>query len=196
MLSFLTASGLRDLSFRTRLGWRPHTINTDSLASLHSTQLARLTLTLFSLVRPNSIVTLSLRSSWAAPVSKLTSGCGHLRPRPPDRGKRLRAAPVLGNSAQAVVLTSQGMARSVSGPRRALGRRRQMPANIFACLLHTEHKCHGRRPYLLALTSNARMSLVSDASVCAEQHGHFQDELARECLRCSWAAPVPEHTCV
>ena len=44
MLSFLTASGLRDLSFRTRLGWRPHTINTDSLASLHSTQLARLTL--------------------------------------------------------------------------------------------------------------------------------------------------------
>ena len=47
MLSFLTASGLRDLSFRTRLGWRPHTINTDSLASLHSTQLARLTLTLF-----------------------------------------------------------------------------------------------------------------------------------------------------
>jgi len=47
MLSFLTASGLRDLSFRTRLGWRPHTINTDSLASLHSTQLARLTLTAF-----------------------------------------------------------------------------------------------------------------------------------------------------
>ena len=47
MLSFLTASGLRDLSFRTRLGWRPHTINTDSLASLHSTQLARLTLTFF-----------------------------------------------------------------------------------------------------------------------------------------------------
>ena len=44
MLSFLTASVLRDLSFRTRLGWRPHTINTDSLASLHSTQLARLTL--------------------------------------------------------------------------------------------------------------------------------------------------------
>ena len=47
MLSFLTASGLRDLSFRTRLGWRPHTINTDSLASLHSTQLTRLTLTFF-----------------------------------------------------------------------------------------------------------------------------------------------------
>ena len=47
MLSFLTASVLRDLSFRTRLGRRPHTINTDSLASLHSTQLARLTLTLF-----------------------------------------------------------------------------------------------------------------------------------------------------
>ena len=47
MLSFLTASVLRDLSFRTRLGWRPHTINTDSLASLHSTQLARLTLTFF-----------------------------------------------------------------------------------------------------------------------------------------------------
>ena len=45
MPSFLTASVLRDLSFRTRLGWRPHTINTDSLASLHSTQLARLTLT-------------------------------------------------------------------------------------------------------------------------------------------------------
>ena len=32
MLSFLTASVLRDLSFRTRLGRRPHTINTDSLA--------------------------------------------------------------------------------------------------------------------------------------------------------------------
>ena len=47
MLSFLTASVLRDLSFRTRLGRRPHTINTDSLASLHSTQLARLTLTFF-----------------------------------------------------------------------------------------------------------------------------------------------------
>ena len=47
MLSFLTASGLRDLSFRTRLGWRPHTINTDSLASLHSTQLTRLTHTFF-----------------------------------------------------------------------------------------------------------------------------------------------------
>ena len=45
MPSFLTASVLRDLSFRTRLGRRPHTINTDSLASLHSTQLARLTLT-------------------------------------------------------------------------------------------------------------------------------------------------------
>ena len=47
MLSFLTASVLRDLSFKTRLGRRPHTINTDSLAPLHSTQLARLTLTLF-----------------------------------------------------------------------------------------------------------------------------------------------------
>ena len=47
MLSCLTASVLRDLSFRTRLGRRPHTINTDSLASLHSTQLARLTLTFF-----------------------------------------------------------------------------------------------------------------------------------------------------
>ena len=47
MLSFLTASVLRDLSFRTRLGWRPHTINTDSLASLHSTQLARLNITFF-----------------------------------------------------------------------------------------------------------------------------------------------------
>ena len=47
MLSFLTASVLRDLSFKTRLGRRPHTINTDSLASLHSTQLARLTLTFF-----------------------------------------------------------------------------------------------------------------------------------------------------
>ena len=47
MLSFLTASVLRDLSFRTRLGRRPHTINTDSLASLHSTQLDRLTLTFF-----------------------------------------------------------------------------------------------------------------------------------------------------
>ena len=47
MLSFLTASVLRDLSFRTRLGRRPHTINADSLASLHSTQLARLTLTFF-----------------------------------------------------------------------------------------------------------------------------------------------------
>ena len=44
MLSFLTASVLRDLSFKTRLGRRPHTINTDSLASLHSTQLARITL--------------------------------------------------------------------------------------------------------------------------------------------------------
>ena len=44
MLSFPMASVLRDLSFRTRLGRRPHTINTDSLASLHSTQLARLTL--------------------------------------------------------------------------------------------------------------------------------------------------------
>ena len=47
MLSFLTASVLRDLSFKTRLGRRPHTINTDSLASLHSTQLTRLTLTFF-----------------------------------------------------------------------------------------------------------------------------------------------------
>ena len=47
MPSFLTASVLRDLSFRTRLGRRPHTINTDSLASLHSTQLDRLTLTFF-----------------------------------------------------------------------------------------------------------------------------------------------------
>ena len=47
MLSFLTASVLRDLSFRTRLGRRPRTINTDSLASLHSTQLDRLTLTFF-----------------------------------------------------------------------------------------------------------------------------------------------------
>ena len=47
MLSFLTASVLRDLSYRTRLGRRPHTINTDSLASLHSTQLDRLTLTFF-----------------------------------------------------------------------------------------------------------------------------------------------------
>ena len=46
-MSFLTASVLRDLSFKTRLGRRPHTINTDSLASLHSTQLARLTLTFF-----------------------------------------------------------------------------------------------------------------------------------------------------
>ena len=44
-----------------------------------------------------------------------------------------------------------------------------MPADIFACLLHTEHKCHGRRPYLLVLTSNARINLVSDASVCAEK---------------------------
>ena len=44
-----------------------------------------------------------------------------------------------------------------------------MPANIFACLLHTEHKCHGRRPYLLVPTSNARINLVSDASVCAEK---------------------------
>ena len=44
MLSSLTASVLSDLSFKTRLGRRPHTINTDSLASLHSTQLARLTL--------------------------------------------------------------------------------------------------------------------------------------------------------
>ena len=75
MLSFLTASGLRDLSFRTRLGWRPHTINTDSLASLHSTQLARLTLTTFFL--PRSIKRISdegvsswidddYRRSWAA----------------------------------------------------------------------------------------------------------------------------------
>ena len=47
MLSFLTASVLRDLSFRTRLRRRPHTINADSLASLHSTQLDRLTLTFF-----------------------------------------------------------------------------------------------------------------------------------------------------
>ena len=47
MLSFLTASVLRDLSFKTRLGRRPHTINADSLASLHSTQLTRLTLTFF-----------------------------------------------------------------------------------------------------------------------------------------------------
>ena len=47
MLSFLTASVFRELSFRTRLGRRPHTINTDSLASLHSTQLDRLTLTFF-----------------------------------------------------------------------------------------------------------------------------------------------------
>ena len=47
MLSFLTASVLRDLSFGTRIGRRPHTIYTDSLASLHSTQLARLTLTFF-----------------------------------------------------------------------------------------------------------------------------------------------------
>ena len=47
MLSVLTASVLRDLSFRTRLGRRPHTISTDSIASLHSTQLARLTLTFF-----------------------------------------------------------------------------------------------------------------------------------------------------
>ena len=47
MLSVLTASVLRDLSFRTRLGRRPRTINTDSLASLHSTQLDRLTLTFF-----------------------------------------------------------------------------------------------------------------------------------------------------
>ena len=45
MLSF--PSVLRDLSFKTRLGRRPHTINTDSLASLHSTQLTRLTLTFF-----------------------------------------------------------------------------------------------------------------------------------------------------
>ena len=42
-----------------------------------------------------------------------------------------------------------------------------MPANIFACLLHTEHKCHGRRPYSVVLTPNARINLVSDASVCA-----------------------------
>ena len=48
MLSFLTASVLRDLRFRTRLGRRPHTTNTGSLAPLHSTQLARLTLTFFS----------------------------------------------------------------------------------------------------------------------------------------------------
>ena len=47
MLSFLTASVLRDLSSKTRLGRRPHTINTDSIAPLHSTQLARLTLTFF-----------------------------------------------------------------------------------------------------------------------------------------------------
>ena len=74
-MSFLTASVLRDLSFRTRLGWRPHTINTDSLASLHSTQLARLTLTTFFL--PRSIKRISdegvsswidddYRRSWAA----------------------------------------------------------------------------------------------------------------------------------
>ena len=75
MPSFLTASVLRDLSFRTRLGRRPHTINTDSLASLHSTQLARLTLTTFFL--PRSIKRISdegvsswidddYRRSWAA----------------------------------------------------------------------------------------------------------------------------------
>ena len=40
-----------------------------------------------------------------------------------------------------------------------------MPANIFACLLHTEHKCHGRRPYLLVLTFNARINLLRAAPV-------------------------------
>ena len=44
-----------------------------------------------------------------------------------------------------------------------------MPANIFACLLHTEHTCHVRRPYLLVLTSKARINQVPDASVCAEK---------------------------
>ena len=63
MLSFLTASVLRDLSFKTRLGRRPHTINTDSLASLHSTQLARLTL-LTTLFFPSFIYFISCLPFW------------------------------------------------------------------------------------------------------------------------------------
>ena len=41
MLSFLKAIVVRDLSFRTRLRRHPHLINIDSLASTHSTSLAR-----------------------------------------------------------------------------------------------------------------------------------------------------------
>ena len=85
MLSFLTASVLRDLSFKTRLGRRPHTINTDSLASLHSTQLAGLTLTLFS---PRS--TKCNRD----PVSPLIVGGGRILVEFPIRACALAAANV------------------------------------------------------------------------------------------------------
>ena len=84
MLSFLTASGLRDLSFRTRLGWRPHTINTDSLASLHSTQLARLTLTTFFF--PRSIKRIS---NDGVSSSMMIMGRGRQTPTTPSRHSKI-----------------------------------------------------------------------------------------------------------
>ena len=63
MLSVLLASVLRDHSFRTRLGRRSQIITTSSLASLHSTQLARLTL-LTTFFFPSCISFISCLPFW------------------------------------------------------------------------------------------------------------------------------------
>ncbi len=84
-MSVLLASVLRDVSSRTRLGRRSQTITTSSLASLHSTQLAGLTLTLFS---PRS--TKCNRD----PVSPLIVGGGRILVEFPIRACALAAANV------------------------------------------------------------------------------------------------------
>ena len=86
MLSFLTASVLRDLSFRTRLGRRPHTINTDSLASLHSTQLARLTLTTLFFPR-------STKCNSDGVSSSMIVGLGRQTPTPSRHSTRSNSLP-------------------------------------------------------------------------------------------------------